>query len=296
MDLAASIAISIVVATALAAVAQRLGQPLIIGYIVAGAVLGPHVGLNLVHDEENIEHIAELGLVLLLFLIGLELSLPRLLQAGRVITVSGLLKVPVCAAVAWFALAPVAAITGGPFDRLYLAIGTGFASTLILVKLLSDKRELTTVAGRLTLGILVFEDLYAIAFLALQPNLTQLQAGPLLGSFAMGAGLIGAATLAARFLLPRLFRAIATSPELMLITTMAWCFVVSGASGWAGLSKEMGALIAGVLIASFPYGTEVIPRLKGTTNLERRVRALADGSPDALDEARRRQMAEWFGR
>lgn len=123
------------------------------------------------HDEASIEGIAEIGLILLLFLIGLELSLPRLLQAGRVITVSGLLKVPLCAAVAWVVLAPVAAITGGPFDRLYLAVATGFASTLILVKMLSDKQELSSFAGRVTLGILVFEDLYAIAFLALQPNL-----------------------------------------------------------------------------------------------------------------------------
>jgi Kef-type K+ transport system membrane component KefB len=263
MDLVGAIGICIIVAAALAGLAQRLGQPLLIGYIVAGALLGPQVGLGLVHDEANIEHIAEIGLVLLLFLIGLELSLPRLLQAGRIITVSGLLKVPICAAVAWFVLSPIAAVTGGPFDRLYLAIGTGFASTLILVKLLSDKRELTTFAGRVTLGILVFEDLYAIAFLALQPNLTHLQAGPLLVSLGTGAALLGAAMLAGRFLLAPLFRAVAMSSELMLVTTMAWCFLVSGAAGWAGLSKEMGALVAGVLIASFPYGTEVVPRVTG---------------------------------
>ncbi|MGH7314384.1 MAG: cation:proton antiporter [Candidatus Rokuibacteriota bacterium] len=263
MDLVASIGISIIVAAALAGVAQRLRQPLIIGYIVTGALLGPQVGLGVIHDEANIEQIAEIGLVLLLFLIGLELSLPRLLQAGRVITVSGLLKVPICAAVAWFVLAPVAAFTAGPFDRLYLAIGTGFASTLILVKLLSDKRELTTFAGRVTLGILVFEDLYAIAFLALQPNLTRLHAGSLIMSLGTGAALLGAAILAGRFALAPLFRAIAKSSELMIVTTMAWCFLVSGAAGWAGLSKEMGALIAGVLIASFPYGTEVVPRITG---------------------------------
>jgi Kef-type K+ transport system membrane component KefB/Trk K+ transport system NAD-binding subunit len=263
MDLLTSIGTSIIVAALLAVVAQRLGQPLIIGYIVAGALLGPHVGLGLVHDEESIELIAEIGLVLLLFLIGLELSLPRLLQAGRVIIVCGLLKVPICAAVAWFVLAPVAALTGGPFDRLYLAIGTGFASTLILVKLLSDKGELTTFSGRVTLGILVFEDLYAIAFLALQPNLTSLQAGPLLRSLGSGVALLGAALLAARFVLPPLLRRIATSPELLLVVTMAWCFVMAGAGEHAGLSKEMGALIAGVVIASFPYGTEVIPRVTG---------------------------------
>lgn len=261
MDLLTSIGISIVVAAALALLAHRLGQPLIIGYIVAGAVLGPHVGFNVIHDEESIELIAEIGLVLLLFLIGLEISLPRLMEAGRTLTVSGLLKVPICAGVAWFVLAPVAATTGGPFDRLYLAMGTSFASTLIVVKLLSDKRELTTPSGRITLGILVFEDLYAIAFLALQPNLTNLQMLPLLGSVGAGIALLGAAILAARFVLPVLFRAIAKSPELMLVTTVAWCLLLAGAAGWAGLSKEMGALIAGVVIASLPYGTEVMSRV-----------------------------------
>jgi Kef-type K+ transport system membrane component KefB len=94
MDLMASIGICVIVAAALAVVATRLRQPLIIAYIATGVLLGPHVGINVVHDEASIEGIAEIGLILLLFLIGLELSLPRLLQAGRVITVSGLLKVP----------------------------------------------------------------------------------------------------------------------------------------------------------------------------------------------------------
>jgi Kef-type K+ transport system membrane component KefB len=263
VDLLTSIGVSIVVAAALALVAHRLGQPLILGYIIAGAVLGPHVGFKLINDERSIELIAEIGLILLLFLIGLELSLPRLLQAGRTIIVSGLLQVPICAGVAWFALAPVAAATGGPFDRLYLAMGTSFASTLIVVKLLSDKRELATFSGRVTLGILVFEDLYAVAFLALQPNLTNLQALPLLTSLGAGAALLGSAIVAARYVLPPLFRAIAKSPELMLVSTMAWCLLVAGAASWAGLSKEMGALIAGVVIASFPYGTEVVSRVSG---------------------------------
>jgi Kef-type K+ transport system membrane component KefB len=267
MDLLPSIGICVIVAAALAVVAARLKQPLIIAYIATGALLGPHIGINLIHEEESIERIAEIGLILLLFLIGLELSLPRLLQAGRVITVSGLLKVPICAGVAWFVLAPVADVTGGPFDRLYLAIGTGFASTLIVVKMLSDKKELTTFAGRMTLGILVFEDLYAIAFLALQPNLTSLRLEPLLVSLGSGAALFGVAILAGRFVLPRLFRSIAKSSELMLVMTMAWCFVMAGAADWAGLSKEMGALMAGVLIASLPYSTEVIPRVTGVRDL-----------------------------
>jgi Kef-type K+ transport system membrane component KefB len=263
MDLLTSIGFSIIVAAVLAFLARRLNQPLILGYILAGAVLGPHVGFHVVTDEASIELIAEIGLILLLFLIGLEISLPRLLQAGRAITVTGLLQVPICAGLAWLALGPVVATMGGPFDRLYLAFASALSSTLIVVKVLSDKFELATFGGRVTLGVLIFQDLYAIAFLAIQPNLQNLQAMLLLRSLVAGVGLVGGAWVMARFVLPAYFRVIAKSSELVVVSAMAWCFLVAGVAGWAGLSKEMGALIAGVVIASYPYGTEVISRVGG---------------------------------
>jgi Kef-type K+ transport system membrane component KefB len=263
MNLLLAISASIVASAVLAFVARQLRQPLLLGYIVAGAVLGPHLGVGVIESEEDIELIAEIGLILLLFIIGLEISVPRLLQAGRTITVSGLLQVPVCAALAWVCLGPVAAWTGGPFDRLYLAVATSVSSTLIVVKLLSDKFELATFGGRVTLGILVFQDLFAIAFLALQPNLERLQPTVLLRALAVGAGLLAAAVAVARYVLPAFFRAIAKSSELMLVSTMAWCFLVAGAAGWLGLSREMGALVAGVVIAAFPYGPEVASRISG---------------------------------
>jgi Kef-type K+ transport system membrane component KefB/voltage-gated potassium channel Kch len=263
MDLLTSIGFSIIVAAILAFLARRLNQPLILGYILAGAVLGPHVGLHVVTDEASIELIAEIGLILLLFLIGLEISLPRLLRAGRAITVTGLLQVPICAGLAWVALGPFVATSGGQFDRLYLAFASALSSTLIVVKLLSDKFELGTFGGRVTLGVLIFQDLYAIAFLAIQPNLQNLQALLLLRSLVAGVALVGGAWVLARFVLPAYFRVIAKSSELVVVSAMAWCFLVAGVAGWAGLSKEMGALIAGVVMASYPYGTEVISRVGG---------------------------------
>jgi Kef-type K+ transport system membrane component KefB len=263
MDLLTSIGFSIIVAAVLAFVARRLNQPLILGYILAGAVLGPHIGLHVVTDEASIELIAEIGLILLLFLIGLEISLPRLLQAGRAITATGLLQVPICAGLAWLVLGPVVASTGGQFDRLYLAFASALSSTLIVVKLLSDKFELGTFGGRVTLGVLIFQDLYAIAFLAIQPNLQNLQAMLLLRSLVAGVALVGGAWVMARFVLPAYFRVIAKSSELVVVSAMAWCFLVAGVAGWAGLSKEMGALMAGVVIAAYPYGTEVISRVGG---------------------------------
>src|SRR6266480_2555938 len=116
-NLLAAIGISTIAAAALALVARRVGQPLILGYIVGGVLLGSHLGFGLVHDEAAIDLIAEIGLILLLFM-------------------TGLLQVPLCAALAWVLFGGLTATTGGPFDRLYLVVAVSLSSTLIVVKLL----------------------------------------------------------------------------------------------------------------------------------------------------------------
>ena len=262
-NLLAAIGVSTIAAALLAVVARRIGQPLLLGYIVGGALLGPQLGFGIVHDKQAIDLIGEIGLILLLFIVGLEINVREIVRAGRAIVVSGLLQTPLCIALAWPLLGGVASMGGGPLDRLYLALALSLSSTLIVVKLLYDKFELSTFGGRVTLGILLFQDLWAIVFLAFQPNLGSLGPGTLLGSAAAGLGLVGAAVVMSRHVLPSLFRFIARSPELMLVTSMAWCFLVAGAAGWLGLSTAMGALVAGMVIAAFPYATEVIGRLSG---------------------------------
>ncbi|HEU4371346.1 MAG TPA: cation:proton antiporter [Methylomirabilota bacterium] len=262
-ELLTAIGVSIIAAAAFALVARAVSQPLILGYILAGAVLGPNLGVGLVADEASIELISEMGLIFLLFIIGLEVNVPALAQAGRAIVLSGLLQFPLCVALGWWLLGGLAADTGGRFDRLYLAVAVSLSSTLIVVKLLFDKFEMGTLAGRITLGVLVFQDLWAIAFLALQPSLHALRPAALLLSLGAGVGLVAGAGVLSRLVLPRLFRSVARSTELLLVTAVAWCFLVSGTAGTLGVSREMGALIAGMVIAAFPYGTEVITRLAG---------------------------------
>ncbi|HEY3066996.1 MAG TPA: cation:proton antiporter [Methylomirabilota bacterium] len=262
-DLLTAIALCTMAAAVFALCARGTRQPLVLGYIAGGVALGSHLGLGLVTDEASIEVIGEIGLIFLLFIIGLEVSVPRLLQAGRVILVSGLLQFPLCAAVTWWAFRDVAAFREGRFDGLYLAVALGLSSTLIVVKLLFDKLEIATFGGKITLGILIFQDLWAIAFMAFQPHLDRLRPTPLLRSLAAGILLVGLAALLSRFVLPTLFRAIAGSHELVLITAIGWCFLVAGVAGYAGLSKEMGALIAGMVLAAFPYSIEVTSRLSG---------------------------------
>ena len=201
-NLLAAIGVSTIAAALLALLARRIGQPLILGYIVGGALLGPQLGLGIVRDAQAIDLIAEIGLILLLFIVGLEINVREIARAGRAIVVSGLLQFPLCVALAWPIVGAIAAATGGPLDRLYLAVGLGLSSTLVVVKLLSDKFELATFGGRVTLGILVFQDLWAIVFLAIQPNLGALSPASLLRSTAAGVGLVGAAVVMSRHVLP----------------------------------------------------------------------------------------------
>ncbi len=132
---------------------------------------------------------------------------------------------------------------------------------MIVVKLLYDKAELDTLPGRITLGVLVFQDIWAIVVLGIQPNLLDPQFGTLLGSLVKGALLVAASLLVSKALLPQLFRSVAKLPELMLIGSLAWCFMVSAGADAAGLSREMGALVAGVSISTFPYNMDVVAKV-----------------------------------
>jgi len=255
------LAICIVAAWLLAVGAQLLRQPLLLAYLAAGFIVGP-VGLGLVHDHHSIEVISELGLILLLFMIGLEIDLKKILGAGRLITLTSLAQIVGCFAgglvlfkLLGFPLAP------GRWDALYLAVGAALSSTVIIVKLLYEKRELDTLPGRLTLGVLVIQDLAAILFLAIQPNLNEASPGLLLGSLARVGLLVALAYVAARHALPALFRSVARLPELVLVGALAWCFLVAGTASALGLSKEMGALIAGVAISTFPYTLDVAAKV-----------------------------------
>jgi Kef-type K+ transport system membrane component KefB len=255
------IAIAIVVATLFALLARALKQPVLLGYIAAGIVLGETEGLGLISGHD-IEPISELGLILLLFMIGLEIDLKKLKRAGTALVSAGLGQFVICVALglAFFPLIGFG-FGGGSLAPIYLAVSASLSSTMIVVKLLYDKFELDTAPGRVTLGILVFQDIWAILFLALQPDLRNPAPAVLLISFAKGAAVVAFALAVSRYVLPRLFRSIAKLPELMVLGSLAWCFGVVLLSAQLGLSKEMGALIAGVALSTFPYNLDVIAKV-----------------------------------
>ncbi len=255
---------SIVFAGIAAYVARLLKQPLLLGYIAAGAVLGTNIGIGIVKSEESIHLISEIGLLMLLFIIGLEIRLPDLKKLGKELFLLGVIQFTgsVLLGLLVFRL-ELFQVGDGPYDTLYLAVATSISSTLIVVKLLQEKFEIKTVAGRITLGILVFQDLWAILFMGLQPNLSNPEPLTILRSFVGVAGLVVLSFTISKYILCRLFAHASNSPELVLLTAMAWCFSVAGFASYTGLSMEMGALVAGMSIAAFPQGGDVISKVSG---------------------------------
>jgi Kef-type K+ transport system membrane component KefB len=267
------IGLALVAAGVLAVIFTRLRIPTVAAFLVAGVLLGP-VGTGLITDLANIDTIAQLGLILLLFLIGLEIDVRALLASGRTVIASGLLQYPLTAVfgllVAQGALLVVA--TSGAYTGLYVGLAVAASSTLLVVALFQQTFTLDTLAGRISLALLVFQDIWAIIVLALQPNLDDPQPAPILASFAGIAFLLALSWFFARVILPIGFVWIAKQPATILVASLAWCFyvVLLGINldvAWAGafgsepgfaVSAGMGALIAGATIANLPFSTEII--------------------------------------
>ena len=149
----------------------------------------------------------------------------------------------------------------GHFDALYLCVACALSSTVIIVKVLYEKRELDTLPGRITLGVLVLQDIFAILFLAVQPSLDNLQISIILLSIGRVGVLVATALVLSRYVLPRLFHQIARRPELILLGALAWCFLIGEIAEKLHLSREMGSLVAGVSLSTFPYALDVTAKV-----------------------------------
>jgi len=257
--LVTDIAICIIAAWVVAVISQLARQPLLLAYLAAGFFIGPHA-LAWVQDKDAIATISTIGLSLMLFMIGLEIDLKKMLSAGRVITLTALAQI-----LGAIGLGCLVFNVLGPaenhLEALYLAVAAAMSSTVIIVKILYDKRELETLAGRITVGVMVLQDMATILFLALQPNLKHPAAGIMLVAVGHVIVLVSAAFLASRFVLPPVFRAVARLPELVLVGALAWCFALAGFADYLKLSPAMGALIAGMMVSTFPYTLDVVAKV-----------------------------------
>jgi Kef-type K+ transport system membrane component KefB len=260
-ELIGDITVSILFAWVLGLLAHFSRQPLILAYLVAGFFIGPF-GMGWVKSQESISVISELGLIFMLFMIGLEIDLKKIVRAGAVILfAAGGQLLGGCLLGVLFFVGVGLSLGGGAFDALYLTVACALSSTVIIVKVLYEKRELDTLPGRITLGILVLQDIFAILFLAVQPSLANLQVSVILLSIARVGALVATALILSRYVLPRLFHQIARRPELILLGALAWCFLIGEIAEKLHLSREMGSLVAGVSLSTFPYALDVTAKV-----------------------------------
>jgi Kef-type K+ transport system membrane component KefB len=260
-ELIRDITLCILFAWVLGLLAHFSRQPLILAYLIAGFFIGPF-GMGWVKSQESINVISELGLIFMLFMIGLEIDLKKIVRAGKVILfAAGGQLIGGCLLGILFFIGIGLSMGSGHFDALYLCIACALSSTVIIVKVLYEKRELDTLPGRITLGVLVLQDIFAILFLAVQPSLDNLQVSVILLSIGRVGVLVATALVLSRYVLPRLFHQIARRPELILLGALAWCFLIGEIAEKLHLSREMGSLVAGVSLSTFPYALDVTAKV-----------------------------------
>jgi Kef-type K+ transport system membrane component KefB len=262
----------IVIAGAIGAAVGRWARvPTIVVYLLVGLLLGPALGV--VEIDHALEIISELGIALLLFLVGLELSLDKIRDVGRVAFVAGIGQVVFTAA---GGMVLSLGLGYGVVESLFIATALTFSSTVVVVKLLDQKGDLNKLYGRIAVGIFLVQDLVVIVILTFLSGLTMSEAPGdaqwqtlalgILGAFAGMALILGLALLASRYLLPRPFHWAARSPDTIFVWALAWCFGMVLLAKLLGLSLEIGAFIAGMALAQLPYNGDLRRRLHPLMN------------------------------
>jgi len=256
------IAAVLAVAAGIGALAFWLRQPLIIAFIFVGILLGP-AGLDWVRALDQVDLFAKLGIGLLLFVVGLKLDPHLIRSVGPVATVAGIGQMAMTAAIGY-----IVAITLGmtSMNAFYVAAALTFSSTVIIVKLLSDKREIDALHGRIALGILIMQDIVVVILMigltaygsGVQESDVGRQALEVIGK---GIGFLALVVIVTRYLLPRLLPALARWPELLTLFAIAWAIGLASLGAGLGFSKEVGAFVAGVALAATPYRAILAARL-----------------------------------
>lgn len=256
----AQLSLVIAVVAIVSIIMKLLRQPLIVGYILTGILVGPSF-LHLIQDKETFEGFSKIGIALLLFIIGLGLNLDIIRKLGKTVLTVAVLEIG-----AMMILGYLVSIAIGlsSTDALFVGVALTFSSTIIIVKVLNDKREQTRLYGQICIGILLVEDIVAtIALLVLDANskggIDATEFGLLA---AKGIGIALALALVSTKILPRLSKFIASSQELLFLFAIAWGFGVATLFEMSGFSLEVGALFAGVSLAGLPYAQEIAARLK----------------------------------
>lgn len=254
------LAIILLTAFIVSYIVRSFNQPLIVGYIIAGVIISPFI-IGFGASKEIIDIFSQFGIAFLLFMVGLHLNPKVIKEVGVASLFIGIIQVVLTFAFGFF----VSSLLG--FDLVtsaYLGIALAFSSTIIIMKLLSDKKQIDSLYGKISIGILIVQDLVAIGVLMFISSSSQgltfnsILIKGLLG----GGGLIVLLFLFGFFILPFLTRNIAKSQELLFLFSITWAFVIAALFSYFGFSIEIGALIAGVLLSTTPYSTEISSKIK----------------------------------
>jgi len=245
---------------ALVAIIMRfLKQPLIVSHILSGLIVGPFF-LNFLHSTETFNLFSEIGISILLFTVGLNLSPHLVKQFGKISVITGVGQVVFTSVIGYF----LAIFLG--YDSIvavYIGIALAFSSTIIILKLLSDKNELESLHAKISIGFLLVQDFIALILLFSIPIISNQGSSSLdiVLTFLKGGVLVAAVWLIAHKVLKPLNNFLAHSQELLFLFSLSWGFIIAAIFKLTGFSLETGALIAGVSLATLPSRHEITARL-----------------------------------
>ncbi|PIR69609.1 MAG: sodium:proton exchanger [Candidatus Niyogibacteria bacterium CG10_big_fil_rev_8_21_14_0_10_46_36] len=255
------LAIVIVIVAALGILATLLRQPLVLAYLATGAIIG-YFGFFHVTDREFFRVFSDLGIMFLLFLIGLEINYTSLRLVGKTSLIIGMGQILFTSLIGF----GISTLLGfGMLPSLYIAIALTFSSTIIVIKILSDKKDLNSLYGKISIGFLLVQDFVAILILI---SLAGIQADgsfllkPLLITLAEGIGLFLLMLWLGRKIMPKVFDIIAHSQELLFIASLAWVFLIAATVSRIGFSIEIGGFLAGLALANSSEHFQIANRIK----------------------------------
>ena len=250
----------ILVVLGISFIIKILKQPLIIGYIISGIAVGPYF-FNLLTNNETLTVFSEFGIAFLLFIVGLHLSPKVIKEVGKISLVTGIGQIIFTSLIGYF----IGLLLGfSPITALYIAVALTFSSTIIIMKLLSDKEDLEKLYGKISIGFLLVQDLIAILILMIISSFSSDVdgIGVIIATFSKGAGVLIVMIPISIYVLPRLNDFFAKSQEFLFLFSIAWGLGFSALFFYAGFSIEVGALIAGITLSMSPYSYEVSSKLK----------------------------------
>jgi Kef-type K+ transport system membrane component KefB len=258
------IAALLLAAAGVGALSMWLRQPLILAYIFVGILVGPAM-LGWVTARDQVDLLARLGIAMLLFVVGLKLDLHLIRTLGPVALATGLGQVIFTSVIGYFLALPLGL---NPVAAIYVAVALTFSSTIIIVKLLSDKREIDTLHGRIAVGFLIVQDIVVVLVMIGLSAYGMAGASDELGRTLLflllkGAGLLVGIGLLMRYILPWLLHRLARSLELLVLFSIAWAVFLAILGDSLGFSKEVGAFLAGISLASTRYREAIGARLVG---------------------------------